>query len=363
MINELFSDEKVNVGRQVELDIAKALSIIFMILVHCYMYVTFFENTISFPYQYIVGSLLGRPFAAPVFMFCMGVGMVYSRHSQPGTMIKRGVKLFLLGILVNIFEFFLPCYLCGTLLNKWTLIPTANGLLLFCVDILAFAGMSFVFMGILKKFNLSNKSLIILAVILSILGSTLRFTDFGIDILNLIFAYFIGTEGGFTAFPLFNWIVFPIAGYVWGQYFIRCNNKDKFFKYWPLYLVVSIAYFIASTQITGGFLTDSHHYYFMTTIDMIFCLIYIHGNIALCYHVKDVLPEKIIKIFSILSSNINNIYIIQWFFIPVLMILMEYIFKGIVFTDALLLVFTIFIIALSTEIALLYKNKILVRNK
>lgn len=30
-MSDLFSDEKVNTGRQVELDIAKALSIIFMI--------------------------------------------------------------------------------------------------------------------------------------------------------------------------------------------------------------------------------------------------------------------------------------------------------------------------------------------
>ena len=33
-ISNLFSDEKVNVGRQVELDIAKALAIIFMIFLH-----------------------------------------------------------------------------------------------------------------------------------------------------------------------------------------------------------------------------------------------------------------------------------------------------------------------------------------
>ena len=38
-IPELFSDEKVNLGRQVELDIAKALAIIFMIFLHTLMVV------------------------------------------------------------------------------------------------------------------------------------------------------------------------------------------------------------------------------------------------------------------------------------------------------------------------------------
>ena len=49
-ISDLFSDEKVNTGRQVELDIAKAFAIIFF------------------------GNVLGRPYAAVIFMFCMVLG-------------------------------------------------------------------------------------------------------------------------------------------------------------------------------------------------------------------------------------------------------------------------------------------------
>ena len=124
-MSSLFSDEKVNTGRQVELDIAKALSIIFMIFLHTLMVVTAFNNSISSGYMFVFSDILGKPCAAPIFMFCMGVGVVYSRHSQWDTMIKRGVKLFLTGILVNIFEFFLPCYVCGTLLGQWDIFPTA----------------------------------------------------------------------------------------------------------------------------------------------------------------------------------------------------------------------------------------------
>lgn len=129
-------------------------------------------------------------------------------------MIKRGAKLFLLGILVNIFEFFIPHFVCGFLLGKWDIFPIADGLLLFCVDILAFAGLSFIIMGILKKFELSNKKLIIIAVVMSILGTLVKGIDFGIPVVNLFISYFIGAAGGFTAFPLFNWFIFPIAGYV-----------------------------------------------------------------------------------------------------------------------------------------------------
>lgn len=118
-LNNLFSKENVNTGRQVELDIAKALSIIFMVFLHTMWVVMNYNQALSPVYEFVVGNVLGRPYAAPIFMFCMGVGIVYSRHSQWDVMIKRGVKLYLLGILVNIFEWFIPHFLSGTLLGNW----------------------------------------------------------------------------------------------------------------------------------------------------------------------------------------------------------------------------------------------------
>ena len=78
---DLFSDEKINTGRQLELDVAKALSIIFMIFLHTLIVVKGFNYSLSPAYDFIISNVLGRPCAAPVFMFCMGVDMVYSRHS------------------------------------------------------------------------------------------------------------------------------------------------------------------------------------------------------------------------------------------------------------------------------------------
>ena len=91
-ISNLFSDEKVNTGRQVELDIAKGLAIIFMIFLHTIMVVAAYNVGLSPEYNYVFSNVLGRPFAAVIFMFCMGVGVVYSRHSQWDTMIKRGCE-------------------------------------------------------------------------------------------------------------------------------------------------------------------------------------------------------------------------------------------------------------------------------
>ena len=287
----------------------------------------------------------------------MGVGVVYSRHDQWNVMIKRGVKLFLLGILVNIFEFFLPCYVCGTLLGRWDVFPTAGGLLLFCVDILAFAGLAFILMGILKKFELSNRNLIIIAVIMSLIGTFTRFIDFGSDIANLFFAYFIGTVGGFGAFPLFNWFIFPIAGYVRGQYFIRAKEKSIFFKFWPITMIISMIYFFASSQLWGGIISDDIHlYYFMTTLDAIFCIGNAHGVIGLSYWISKYLPNAITKAFNILSNNITDIYVLQWLFVPLDVILISYFFKDLVLTDLACAIISILVLILSTACALFYKK-------
>ena len=88
----------MNKKRQLEIDIAKGLAIFFMFLVHCYenygadsiQHQGFFSHLVFF---------LGGPLAAPVFMFCMGVGMVYTRKQSSKEFLKRGLSLFLIGYL------------------------------------------------------------------------------------------------------------------------------------------------------------------------------------------------------------------------------------------------------------------------
>ena len=355
-MDKLFSNERVNSGRQAELDLAKCLSICFMIFLHCYFVTAGFQHDISQFMTRGIAQFLGCPFAAPVFMFAMGVGMVYSRNQDPSYMVRRGVKLMLLGIVVNVGEFFLPHFLAGKLLGEWDIFPTAGGLLLFCIDILAFAGMAFILIGELKRTKLSAKGMVIVGLILSIAGSFLRFRDFGGNIQNLIAGYFVGSAGGFTAFPLFNWFIFPTMGLLFGEYYIRCKDKKKLLCFWPVGLVISIVYFVTSWTRPEGFLSETHHYYFMTTIDAVFCLLCIYGVIGLCNLIIGVLPDKAVKFFSKTSSNLNAIYVIQWYLIPVTYIFIVYFNRNIVFGDLSLIVIGVIEIIISTALAEAYKR-------
>lgn len=356
-MRKLFSKESVNSGRQVELDLAKCLAIIFMISLHCLMVTSGFNNDVSLCMQRGIAQLLGGPFAAPVFMFSMGVGIVYSKRQEPIYLIKRGIKLMLLGLVVNIGEFFLPHFLAGKLLGEWDIFPIAGGLLLFCVDVLAFAGLAMIVIGVLKKLKLVSWQIVLIAVVLSVIASFVRFHDFGSDVLNLITGYFIGSKGGFTAFPLFNWLIFPAVGMLCGEWYIRCSNKKKLMCLWPLALAISVTYFVISWSMPNGFLSeDVHYYYFMTTIDAVFCLICIYGVIGLCYFISILLPDSVKRFISKTSGNLNAIYVIQWFAIPLTYIFICYFNRDVKFGNLSLIVITIIEIVFSAAIAAGYKK-------
>ncbi|MGN0137377.1 MAG: hypothetical protein ACI381_02035, partial [Candidatus Methanomethylophilaceae archaeon] len=47
------------------------------------------------------GFFLGGPAAAPAFMFCMGVTVMFSRRRSPADHIRRGFILLMMGYLLN----------------------------------------------------------------------------------------------------------------------------------------------------------------------------------------------------------------------------------------------------------------------
>ncbi|WP_407421833.1 heparan-alpha-glucosaminide N-acetyltransferase domain-containing protein [Methanobrevibacter sp.] len=348
------ADKKVNTGRQKELDIAKTLAVIFMILCHVIVFASF-SNILITPEFELIFNQAAAIIVAPVFMFCMGIGIIFSRHNQYNLLIKRGVQLLLLGYFVNIGTQLIPNVL-GHMLN------TSNApiavLSLFKVDILVFAGVAFILIGILKRFNFSKEKMLILAIVLSIIGSFVCFVDFNNVFLNYFFGYFIGTIlHKCTAFPLFNWFIFPVAGMVYGSYFIRAKDKSQFFKLWPVFLIVPLIFILCTlSPVPAGSICDNARAYFITTFDAIVCIILIHGLLGFFWKISEFLPDMLSNGFTTLSKHVTGIYVAQWYFIPLFMTFIEYFYKGIVFTDLSIILISIFILVISTLAALLYSK-------
>ena len=191
---------------------------------------------------------------------------------------------------------------------------------------------------------------------MSVFGSFLRNMDFNNPMMNIFIGYFIGTKIDFSYFPLFNWFIFPAFGILYGDYFSRCLDKNKFFKFWPIFLLVSILFFVSTTMIPNAFLSNEWSYYFMTTLDAVFCLIYIHGNLGFCHWISKFLPEKIRGMFTFLSKNITTIYLLQWFLIPFSFLLIFLFYDNFVFTELSIILAAFIILILSSFLIVAFRK-------
>ena len=84
-INSIISSEKVNMGRQREVDALKAFSIIMMIITHCIddLYPNYEEHFLSS----LINDYMAQTIGAQGFMICMGIGMIFGMRLLEKTFI------------------------------------------------------------------------------------------------------------------------------------------------------------------------------------------------------------------------------------------------------------------------------------
>jgi len=311
----------INSGRQFELDFAKFLAILFMVLVHSFDYSTLgLEGTTS---ARGLIEFLGSPLAAPVFMFCMGIGMVYSRHNSPKEMFKRGLHLFAIGYLLNLYRTIIPLGTYFSGISSWSEAKPLFVAMLLCVDILPFAGLSFIFFAGVKRLSLKKwqaafcvLALLLLSELVPKVGSDSFIPKYIIG----LFAY----QNEFTSFPLMQWLPFPMAGIIFGEYLKSTSNKERFYL---ITLAVGLILLIISTMVALSFGKVIKNFYTTTYLDMnllqvIWTLGIVLIWIPILFFVSKVLKwEKIRSFITFCSKQINQLYIWHWIIlVPVILL-------------------------------------------
>jgi uncharacterized membrane protein len=320
-IKRCYCSEPVNSGRQPELDIAKGLAIVFMVWTHVFDELSSSTDGLL---AMVVREILGGPFAAPVFMICMGIGISYSKKNEPKDLLRRGIGLLGIGILLNLFRFLLPDIIKYALTLDSKYIHAT--FMVFSVDILQFAGLAFLFMAVAKKLRLSNTSLMIIGIATSVLGMLLRQVSTG----NYYFDQFVGYLWGTDVqsyFPFLNWIIFPLSGIVFGTLFKCCKDKRGFYlRVSPLCGVVMLGYLVLTLRY-GTIFMSGGSYFFLSLFDAIFFLILAMGLFGLCYAITRLLPKCSFKPLMRWSRNINVIYCIHLTLLGLISILTQVVLK------------------------------------
>lgn len=323
-MKEIFTKEESNFGRQRELDIAKGIAVFFMIWVHVneVYQSTAIEGGV---YNRII-EFIGSPPAAPIFMMMLGTGIIYSKKSTAGILLKRGIFLVCLGYILNFFRDYIPYFLL-TMLNNDPEYIIEGWELLWGTDILHFAGLSFMFFSFIKKFKIKTIGIFMIWCGFVTLNILLKGVSFDNPIINGFFRLIWGTDEN-AWFPFLTWITFPVMGYFFGQLLIRCNDKNTLYKNIllisgsfsiPLWIY---SYFNDIRFGAFGELYQTEYYHHDIIGNIVLCTFALFW-ISICYFISKCIPEILEKIMVRWSRNINSMYCVHWIIIGYLMLVLE----------------------------------------
>lgn len=310
----MFSKEKINTGRQLELDIARGLAVLFMIFIHAQLF--FANSDVADSAFGVVNDFVGMVPSAPMFMFLLGVGINYTRKNDPVLFFKRGIKLILAGYLLNLLKGFIPCIINAY--NTMDISYVYEGIAeLMYVDIFHFAGLAMIMFGIFVKLTMKKPAIIVSAIVLSALNIAMLNVKVNSFWLSSFTGLFWGSSE-YSYFPFLTWAFYPIAGYLFGSLLIRCTNKKKFYV---LTALISSAVFFGGTflfnvvmKLPNGMISDSGYYHHILTDNITFTGLVVL-EIALLSFLVPILPTFLEKIFARWSKNVSPIFFISWIII------------------------------------------------
>lgn len=313
----LIRSTDVNSGRQSAVDIAKTLSIFFMVIIHT-MEGTDIDTSCGL--GYVFDSILGAQFGAPVFMACMGIGLTFSHRSDARTMAHRGWVLFLAGYLLNLAKA-IPSLILGCTTGDAEYY-TDFVYDLTNIDILQFAGMAFLTIALCKRIGLDIWWTTAVAIVMLVFGSVVNMVDTGHIWLNILLSPFIGIKSELVCsdFPLVNWFLFVIAGYWFGRLLKRVENTNELYGVLgvigsAIYLTYT-AYAIPAGK--GMYGEEAYYFYDMRALDFEICICAILMSLSFS-HFLSLLLDRISpateRFSQRLAIDLTKIYIAQWLII------------------------------------------------
>ena len=315
---EMFSRDEINTGRQIEIDIARAICIIGMLLVHAFEQLPNIEGS-GGAGEFFLMRIGNTIFGATLFMFCMGVGISYTRKNTPTLIVLRGLTIFIIGFVLN----FLRAVLGMLIANAVTPGTYSTNILIIELlqnDILVFAGLAMMLFGLLKKLRIPGWGILVISVVMSILGTIFKGYDLQNVYGNCIVGWFIGTiypgiQFNTTSFfPLCNWFILVAAGYCFAWILKRVEKKGRFYMVFSSISAICIGLYIGLCvgPKVGFFSENFICTYHIATYDALISLCGAIFAYGLFYGLSHILPKIVLKGATTLSKYINTVYCIQW---------------------------------------------------
>lgn len=289
-------------------DILKGFAVFLIVPVHI------LELFIDYPgRESVFGKtllFLGGPFAVPVFMMIMGYFVSKSKKSVKQT-VFRGIKIFVLGFLLNIalnFHLLLKIEFAG-----WQINPLEY---IWGVDIFYLAGLSVILLGLLKTIK-KHQEWVAFILIFLVTGLTgfmnehLMTTE-----RNYILPFIAGTYS-WSYFPLFPWFAYTLIGFVfakWEKTLMAYFTKDKWVTGMILSIIAVTVFYFRKFGFSSTIYLPTYYHHTFTYWLWAMGIIILWGS--LIRYLVHRFPQTYIGNFlQWLGKNITLFYVIQWLII------------------------------------------------
>ncbi|MBE9484576.1 MAG: DUF1624 domain-containing protein [Bacteroidetes bacterium] len=289
-------------------DVLKGIAVILMIQVHI-MELLMLPVVYNSSFGYISLFLGGVP-AAPVFMAIMGYFAALSKKSS-GQQAVRGIKLIILGFFLNI----------G--LNAHLLIRIFRGELefnplhyIFGVDILFLAGLSLIFIALVKM--VAGKNVWVFLLLTFSIPALAEYTPFlyqGEGIWKYFMAFII-SNAEWSYFPFFPWAGWVLAGFTFALFEKKLTNDPVYMKF-GTYLVflsgIPVIFFLPWASRISTILPYYYHHGILFFIwGLFFLLLWV---LAFQFLISRLGKNPVMSYLQWFGKNVTLAYVVQWLII------------------------------------------------
>ncbi len=321
-MKQLCSKQAVNCGRQYEIDFLKAFPIVFMVIIHVYENLSkgLYDPCPSTPLEHILQILAG-PFAAPAFMFAMGVGIIYSTHNSPKRLFIRGFQFFLGGYLLNAARSGIFTLIISAASGTWDLENIQY--VFFNGDIFHFAGLALMLSAGFLKCNVPGYGIGAAALIMQGIG---YLCSRGPEMTGG-FEYIAGLFYKCTpscCFPLLQWYLFPAAGIIYGTALRHVTDRSAWYKRIfclsvPMLIIYMVVLAAAGYNLTQLYTLENDAFYNQNLLTSVFALLIIGIEIAVSHAAAErIKGTRGMNYITHVAKNLFNIFVIQWILIGIM---------------------------------------------
>lgn len=253
---------------------------------------------------------LGGPVGVPVFMMVMGYFIAKSKK-KPWQNVIRGIKVFLLGLLLNIglnANLLIKIKYAGWQINPWEYILG--------VDIFYLAGLSIVVLAFFKSLKRGKAPVAFILAFLVLVFTAPMNNLLTITERNYVLPFIAGTYS-WAYFPLFPWLAYPLFGFAffyWEETIVRFYSSHKLIRI--LILVVAGIFVVLFGQWGIRTTINLPDYYHHTFLFAMWGVGVIVVWVVFLRFLLQKFPTSIIgNFFKWLGKNITQFYVIQWLII------------------------------------------------